>query len=125
LPHEPAPSLAKLVLRVFQPYYIGCYLSANSHRNASGGCTVKTMNLKRIAAVGAISAALSSVALGLGAGGANADDNDGNAPFPPGGISGDWQSYFPLLLNGGAANSGNLENPGVGQFFRGLLGGQG
>ena len=85
---------------------------------------MKTTNLKRIAAAGAISAALSSVALGLGAAGANADDNDGNAPSPPGGIGGDWQSYFPSLLNGGAANTGNSGNPGIGQFFGGLLGGQ-
>ena len=55
-----------------------------------------TINLKSIAAAGAISAALSFAALGLGAGAANADDG-ANIPFMPGGSVGDWQSYFPLI----------------------------
>ena len=57
---------------------------------------MKTINLKRIAAAGAISGALSFATLGLGAGAANADDG-GNIPFVPGGSGGDWQSYFPMI----------------------------
>src|ERR1700751_4134089 len=63
--------------------------------SCTGGGTMKTIYLKRIAAAGALSGALSVAALGLGAGAANADD--GNIPFVPGGSGGDWQSYFPMI----------------------------
>ena len=74
---------------------------------------MKTTNLKRIAAAGAISGALSLAALGLGAGAANADDDEGTSPFGAGGTNGNWQSYFPLVENlGDIANVGNLGNIG-------------
>ena len=58
-----------------------------------------TSNLKRIAAAGALSGALSLAALGLGSGVANADDDEEISPTQPGGISSNWQSYLPLLGN--------------------------
>jgi hypothetical protein len=81
---------------------------------------MKTINVKRIAAAGAISGALSFAALGLGAGAANADDG-GNIPFMPGGSSGgDFQSYFPMIERlgdvanlakiGGTGGTGNTGN---------------
>lgn len=69
---------------------------------------MKTSTLKRIAAAGAISGAMSLAALGLGSGVADADD--GAVPFvPPGPTSGDWQAYIPILIN--AIQSGQI--PGV------------
>jgi hypothetical protein len=73
---------------------------------------MKTINVKRIAAAGAISGALSFAALGLGAGAANADDG-GNIPFVPGGSGGDWQSYFPMIERlGDVANLAQIGNLG-------------
>jgi hypothetical protein len=98
---------------------------------------MKTTNLKRIAAAGAISGALSLAALGLGAGVANADDDGWNTPFRPGGAGGDWHSYIPLVENlgdvvnlvpiGNSGNSGNIGSLGNGQWgsLLGLLGGYG
>ena len=72
---------------------------------------MKTINLKRIAAAGVMSGALSFAALGLGAGAANADD--GNIPFVPGGSGGDWQSYFPMIEKlGDVANFAKVGNLG-------------
>jgi hypothetical protein len=97
---------------------------------------MKTIYLKRIAAAGALSGALSFAALGLGAGAANADD--GNIPFVPGGSGGDWQSYFPMIERladvanfakiggtGGTGNNVNFGNLGGGQWqdLLGMLGG--
>ena len=73
---------------------------------------MKTTNLKRAAVAGAISGALSLAALGLGAGVANADDDNGTVPFVPGGTTGDWQSYLPFL--GSLGDLGNLGNIGNG-----------
>jgi len=74
---------------------------------------MKTINVKRIAAAGAISGALSFAALGLGAGAANADDG-GNIPFMPGGSSGgDLQSYFPMIERlGDVANFAKIGGTG-------------
>ena len=73
---------------------------------------MKTINLKTIAAAGAIAGALSFAALGLGAGAANADDG-GNIPFVPGGSGGDWQSYFPMIERlGDVANLAQIGNLG-------------
>ncbi len=55
-----------------------------------------TLNFTRIVAAGAISGALGLAALGFGSGVASADD-DATTPSQPGGLSGDWQSYLPLL----------------------------
>lgn len=72
-----------------------------------------TINLKRIAAAGAMAGALSFAAIGFGAGAANAD-SDGNIPFVPGGSGGDWQSYFPLIERlGDMVNVGNLGKLGT------------
>jgi hypothetical protein len=73
---------------------------------------MKSINLKRIAAAGVLSGALSVGALGLGAGTANADD--GNIPFVPGGGSGgDFQSYFPMIERlGDVANFAKIGNLG-------------
>jgi hypothetical protein len=72
---------------------------------------MKTINVKRIAAAGAISGALSFAALGLGAGAANADD--GGDTFVPGGSGGDWQSYFPMIERlGDVANLAQIGNLG-------------
>lgn len=72
-----------------------------------------TINLKRIAAAGAISGALSFAALGLGAGAANADDG-ANIPFLPGGSAGDWQSYFPMIERlGDVADFVKIPDPGT------------
>ena len=74
---------------------------------------MKTINVKTIAAAGAISGALSFAALGLGAGAANADDG-GNIPFMPGGSSGgDLQSYFPMIERlGDVANFAKIGGTG-------------
>jgi hypothetical protein len=73
---------------------------------------MKATHVKRIAAAGAISGALSFAALGLGAGAANADDG-GNIPFMPGGSGGDWQSYFPMIERlGDVANFAKIGNLG-------------
>ena len=74
---------------------------------------MKTINVKRIAAAGAMSGALSFAALGLGAGAANADDG-GNIPFMPGGSSGgDFQSYFPMIERlGDVANFAKIGGTG-------------
>jgi hypothetical protein len=74
---------------------------------------MKTINVKRIAAAGAMSGALSFAALGLGAGAANADDG-GNIPFMPGGSSGgDVQSYFPMIERlGDVANFAKIGGTG-------------
>ena len=74
---------------------------------------MKTINVKRIAAAGAMSGALSFAALGLGAGAANADDG-GNIPFMPGGSSaGDLQSYFPMIERlGDVANFAKIGGTG-------------
>ena len=74
---------------------------------------MKTINVKRIAAAGAVSGALSFAALGLGAGAANADDG-GNIPFMPGGSSGgDLQSYFPMIERlGDVANFAKIGGTG-------------
>ena len=72
---------------------------------------MKTTNLKRIAAAGVLSGAMSFAALGLGAGAANADD--GNIPFLPGGSGGDFQSYFPMIEKlGDVANLAKVGNLG-------------
>jgi len=72
-----------------------------------------TVNVKRIAAAGAISGALSFAALGLGAGAANADDGS-NIPFVPGGSVGDLQSYFPLIERlGDVADLAKIGNSGT------------
>jgi hypothetical protein len=102
-------------------YYIGSYFASDSRvfrgecekiPNCTGGDTMKTINVKRIAAAGAISGALSFAALGLGAGAANADDG-GNIPFVPGGSGGDWQSYFPLIERlGDVANLAQIGGTG-------------
>ena len=74
---------------------------------------MKTINVKTIAAAGAISGALSFAALGLGAGAAIADDG-GNIPFMPGGSSGgDFQSYFPMIERlGDVANFAKIGGTG-------------
>jgi hypothetical protein len=102
---------------------------------------MKTTILKRITAAGAISGAVSLAALGFGAGVANADNDEGNTPFRPGGVGRDWQSYMPLVENlgdlvnlvpightgntGSPGSLGNLGNLGNGQWenLLGLFGG--
>ena len=72
-----------------------------------------TINVKRIAAAGALSGALSLAALGLGAGAANADDGS-NIPFAPGGSVGDLQSYFPMIERlGDFADLAKIGNSGT------------
>ncbi|MCV7040786.1 hypothetical protein BST36_04690 [Mycolicibacterium moriokaense] len=78
---------------------------------------MKTSNFKRIAVAGAVSGALGLAAIGLGAGTASADDElDAIAPLVPGGLSGDWQSYLPLIESvgdlGSIANLGDLGSVG-------------
>lgn len=71
------------------------------------------ITLKKIAITGALAGALSTAALGLGAGAATADTGD--IPFVPGGGSSDWQSYFPLIERlGDMVNVGKLGNFGTG-----------
>jgi hypothetical protein len=69
-----------------------------------------SFNWKRIVATGAMSGALSLAALGFGAGAANADD-DVTTPLLPGGASGDWQQYLPLL--GSVGSFVDLQKLGV------------
>ena len=69
-----------------------------------------TLNLTRIATAGAISGALTLAALGFGSGVANADD-DATTPSQPGGLSGNWQQYLPLL--GSIGSFVDLEKLGV------------
>jgi hypothetical protein len=72
--------------------------------------TMRTTNLKRIAAAGAFTGALSLAAVGLGAGAASADD--GEIPYVPGGLD-DVQSVLPLIETlGGIGDLGGLGDLG-------------
>jgi hypothetical protein len=103
-------------------------------RTATGGITMKATNLKRIAATGAITGALSFGALGLGAGVANADDDAGGSGGL-GGLSGlsDIGALIPMISQiGNLGDLGGLGGGGLGGLggggldsLVGLLGGLG
>ena len=64
--------------------------------------------LKRIAVSGALAGAMGFAALGLGSGTASADPG---LPFDPDSLSGDWQTYIPMVTEGIPVITETIKNP--------------